>query len=143
MARLGGRPDAVPGAGGQPVGAAGPAAGTGAELAHRWPVVQPGAADHLRQARRPDRTAAAHHGRAVAAGTGRGARRGLPGAFLRLLSPRAPARREQFEELAVAYGELSYDSYRRLALAAGAPPVSPRGVVRAARAVGRSSRLAG
>jgi hypothetical protein len=43
----------------------------------------------------------------------------------------------------VAYRELSYDSYRRLALAAGAPPVSPRGVVRAARAVGRSSRLAG
>src|SRR3954470_5951058 len=55
----------------------------------------------------------------------------------------APSRQEQAEELAVAYRELSYDSYRRLALAAGAPPVSPRGVVRAARAVGRSSRLAG
>jgi hypothetical protein len=46
------------------------------------------------------------------------------------------------EELAVAYRALSYDSYRRLALAAGAPPVSPRGVVRARRAVGRSSRSA-
>ena len=32
------------------------------------------------------------------------------------------------EELAAVYRELSYDSYRRLALAAGAPPVSPRGV---------------
>ena len=55
----------------------------------------------------------------------------------------APSREAWAEELAVAYRELSYDSYRRLALAAGAPPVSPRGVVRAARAVGRSSRLAG
>jgi hypothetical protein len=55
----------------------------------------------------------------------------------------APSRVAHAEELAAAYRELSYDSYRRLALAAGAPPVSPRGVVRAARAVGRSSRLAG
>jgi hypothetical protein len=55
----------------------------------------------------------------------------------------APSRHEFVEELAVAYRELSYDSYRRLALAAGAPPVSPRGVVRARRAVSRSSRLAG
>ncbi|HZB48510.1 MAG TPA: hypothetical protein VE547_05400, partial [Mycobacteriales bacterium] len=55
----------------------------------------------------------------------------------------APSREAWAEELAVAYRELSYDSYRRLALAAGAPPVAPRGVVRAARAVGRSSRLAG
>jgi hypothetical protein len=54
-----------------------------------------------------------------------------------------PSRREQVEELALAYRELSYDSYRRLALAAGAPPVSPRGVVRAARAVHRTTRLAG
>ena len=54
-----------------------------------------------------------------------------------------PSRREQVEELALAYRDLSYDSYRRLALAAGAPPVSSRGVVRAARAVHRSSRLAG
>jgi hypothetical protein len=55
----------------------------------------------------------------------------------------APSRKAWAEELAVAYRELSYDSYRRLALAAGAPPVSSRGVVRAARAVGRSSRLTG
>ena len=54
-----------------------------------------------------------------------------------------PSRREQVEELALAYRDLSYDSYRRLALAAGAPPVSSRGAVRAARAVHRSSRLAG
>jgi hypothetical protein len=50
----------------------------------------------------------------------------------------APSRREQAEALAVAYQALSYDSYRRLALAAGAPPVSSRGVVRAARAVARA-----
>ncbi len=55
----------------------------------------------------------------------------------------APSQQEHAEALASAYRDLSYDSYRRLALAAGAPPVSPRGVVRAARAVGRSSRLAG
>src|SRR5215207_7076571 len=55
----------------------------------------------------------------------------------------APSRREAVEELALAYRELSYDSFRRLALAAGAPPVSPRGVVRAARSVARSARLAG
>ena len=52
----------------------------------------------------------------------------------------APSRREQAEELALAYRDLSYDSYRRLALAAGAPPVSPRGVVRAA--AGRGHRVA-
>jgi len=55
----------------------------------------------------------------------------------------APSRQAHAEELAVAYQELSYDSYRRLALAAGAPPVAPRGVVRAARAVAHSSRIAG
>ena len=49
---------------------------------------------------------------------------------LRATAP--PSRRERVEELAAAYRELSYDSYRRLALAAGRPPVSPRGVVRAA-----------
>jgi hypothetical protein len=49
-----------------------------------------------------------------------------------------PSRRDTAAELAAAYRELSYDSYRRLALAAGAPPVSPRGAVRAARAVARS-----
>lgn len=60
---------------------------------------------------------------------------------LRATAP--PSRREAVEELAAAYRHLSYDSYRRLALAAGAPPVSPRGVVRAARALHRSGRLAG
>jgi hypothetical protein len=55
----------------------------------------------------------------------------------------APSRRAATDELARAYGELSYDSYRRLAMAAGAPPVSPRGAVRAQRAVARASRLAG
>ena len=39
----------------------------------------------------------------------------------------APSRRATAEELAAAYAELSYDSYRRLALAAGAPPVASRG----------------
>ena len=55
----------------------------------------------------------------------------------------APSRRAWAEELGVAYTHLSYDSYRRLALAAGAPPVSARGVVRAARAVNRLHRMAG
>jgi hypothetical protein len=55
----------------------------------------------------------------------------------------APSRRAAADELAQAYGELSYDSYRRLAMAAGAPPVSPRGAVRAQRAVARASRMAG
>src|SRR5215218_4871128 len=55
----------------------------------------------------------------------------------------APSQREHAEELAVAYRDLSYDSFRRLALTAGAPPVSSRGVVRAARAHARSVRLAG
>jgi len=55
----------------------------------------------------------------------------------------APSRREWAEALAAEYGRLSYDSFRRLALAAGAPPVTPRGVVRAARAVTRSARRIG
>jgi hypothetical protein len=55
----------------------------------------------------------------------------------------APSRQAWAEELAAAYAQLSYDSYRRLALAAGAPPVCSRGVVRAARAVNRLHRLAG
>jgi hypothetical protein len=55
----------------------------------------------------------------------------------------APSRRAWAEELAAAYTHLSYDSYRRLALAAGAPPVAARGVVRAARAVNRLHRMAG
>jgi hypothetical protein len=61
--------------------------------------------------------------------------------YLRATAP--PSRRDQVEELGATYQVLSYDSYRRLALAAGAPPVSSRGVVRAARAVARSHRLAG
>jgi hypothetical protein len=60
---------------------------------------------------------------------------------LRATAP--PSRREAVEELAAAYARLSYDSYRRLALAAGAPPVSARGAVRAARSVHRAARLAG
>src|SRR3954470_10708195 len=55
----------------------------------------------------------------------------------------APSRRAWAEALAAEYARLSYDSYRRLVLAAGAPPVSPRLMVRAARAVNRLHRLAG
>ena len=51
-----------------------------------------------------------------------------------------PSRREWAEALAEEYGRLSYDSFRRLALAAGAPPVTARGVVRAGRAVARATR---
>jgi hypothetical protein len=60
---------------------------------------------------------------------------------LRATAP--PSRRDSVELLAAVYRELSYDSYRRLALADGAQPVSPRGVVRASRALARSARLAG
>ncbi|MFL6094610.1 MAG: hypothetical protein ACJ71Y_04100, partial [Blastococcus sp.] len=60
---------------------------------------------------------------------------------LRATAP--PSHADAVEELALAYRELSYDSYRRLALADGAQPVSPRGMVRAGRAVARSARLAG
>jgi hypothetical protein len=55
----------------------------------------------------------------------------------------APGRREQVEAVAADFLTLSYDSYRRLALAAGAPPVGPRGAVRARRAVSRAARLTG
>lgn len=55
----------------------------------------------------------------------------------------APSRRPAADELAAAYRTLSYDSYRRLALAAGAEPVAPRGVVRATRAQHTAARLAG
>jgi hypothetical protein len=55
----------------------------------------------------------------------------------------APSAREHAEALALAYRTLSYDSYRRLALAAGAAPVSSRGVVRAARAVARAQLRSG
>lgn len=54
-----------------------------------------------------------------------------------------PLRRARVEELSTAYLSLSYDSYRRLALAGGAPPVAARGVVRAARAFNRAHRAAG
>ncbi|CCG03532.1 hypothetical protein [Blastococcus saxobsidens] len=60
---------------------------------------------------------------------------------LRAAAP--PSRRDAVEELAAAYRTLSYDSYRRLALAAGAPPVAARGVVRANRATARAAREAG
>src|SRR5919107_1583224 len=39
----------------------------------------------------------------------------------------APSRREWAEALAAEYGRLSYDSFRRLALAAGVPPRNPPG----------------
>ena len=60
---------------------------------------------------------------------------------LRATAP--PSRRDAVEELAATYRSLSYDSYRRLALAAGAPPVSARGVVRAHRATSRAACQAG
>jgi hypothetical protein len=60
---------------------------------------------------------------------------------LRATAP--PGRREEIEALAADYLTLSYDSYRRLALAAGAPPVGSRGAVRALRSVSRAARLAG
>jgi hypothetical protein len=63
------------------------------------------------------------------------------GRSLRSTAP--PTRQDWADELAAAYRLLSYDSYRRLALAAGASPVSPRGAVRAQRAVARSSRPTG
>ena len=55
----------------------------------------------------------------------------------------APSQRDRADQLAAAYRDLSYDAYRRLALAAGAPPVGARGVVRASRALSRAGRLAG
>ncbi|TKJ33132.1 hypothetical protein [Blastococcus sp. CCUG 61487] len=54
-----------------------------------------------------------------------------------------PSRQDAVSALAEAYRELSYDSFRRLALAAGATPVAPRGAVRAARSVARSARPVG
>jgi hypothetical protein len=65
--------------------------------------------------------------------------------YLRFTAP--PSRRDEAEALAAAYLTLSYDSFRRLALAAGAAPVSARGAVRAmrhgARSVRSATRLAG
>jgi hypothetical protein len=45
--------------------------------------------------------------------------------------------------VAAEYLTLSYDSYRRLALAGGAAPVAARGATRALRSVSRAARLAG
>ena len=64
----------------------------------------------------------------------------MGGTAQHLRATAVPSRLDAVEELAAVYRELSYDSYRRLALAAGAPPVSPRGVVRAGRTVARASR---
>ncbi|RBY78732.1 hypothetical protein DQ238_11725 [Geodermatophilus sp. TF02-6] len=50
-----------------------------------------------------------------------------------------PSRREWADALAAAYLTLSYDSYRRLALAAGARPVAPRGAVRAERSAAKAA----
>jgi hypothetical protein len=58
-----------------------------------------------------------------------------------LLATAPPSRRLAVADLAAAYQRLSYDSFRRLALAAGAAPVAPRGAVRAARAVTHASGL--
>jgi hypothetical protein len=53
----------------------------------------------------------------------------------------APARRrDAVEQLTAAYLTLSYDSYRRLALAGGAEPAAARGAKRAQRSVSRSAR---
>ncbi len=52
-------------------------------------------------------------------------------------------RRSAVEEIATGYLTLSYDSYRRLALAGGAAPVAARGATRALRSVSRTARLAG
>jgi hypothetical protein len=59
---------------------------------------------------------------------------------LRMSAP--PSRRERAEALAAQYLTLSYDSYRRLALAGGAEPVAPRGAVRAKRSAARAAREA-
>ncbi|CAA9228830.1 MAG: hypothetical protein AVDCRST_MAG52-913, partial [uncultured Blastococcus sp.] len=85
VARLGVGPDALSRAGREPVGAPGPAPRARFRFAHRRPAVQPGAADDLRQARRPDRAAPAGDRRAVTPGLGGGAGGGLPRALLRLL----------------------------------------------------------
>jgi hypothetical protein len=53
------------------------------------------------------------------------------------------SRRNAAEEMAAGYATLSYDSYRRLALAGGVEPVAPRGAKRALRSVSRAARLAG
>lgn len=55
---------------------------------------------------------------------------------LRATAP--PARRKAVEALATVYSTLSFDSYRRLALAGGAAPVAERGAVRATRVAGKA-----
>src|SRR3954453_965568 len=60
---------------------------------------------------------------------------------LRATAP--PSRHEAAEALALDYLTLPSDSYRRLALSAGAPPVGPPGRVRALRSVSRASRQTG
>ena len=62
------------------------------------------------------------------------------GAHLR--STALPRHREAADDLAAAYRVLSYDSFRRLAVAAGTAPVGARGAVRAVRAVRTASRAA-
>ncbi len=61
---------------------------------------------------------------------------------LHLRATTTGGRRPRAEALAAVYETLSYDSYRRLALAAGAEPVAARGAVRAERAA-RANRAAG
>ncbi|MCW2697419.1 MAG: hypothetical protein JWR62_2504 [Modestobacter sp.] len=53
------------------------------------------------------------------------------------------SRRSAVDEVAAGYLTLSYDSYRRLALAGGAAPVAARGATRALRNVSRTPRGAG
>ena len=60
------------------------------------------------------------------------------------LQATAPAsRRSAAEAVAAEYLTLSYDSYRRLALAGGAAPVAARGATRALRSVSRAARMTG
>ena len=69
MARLGGGTDEVPRAGGQPLGASRAPTWSGPGLPDRGPVVEPGAADDVHQARGADRAASAGHGGALAVPT--------------------------------------------------------------------------
>jgi hypothetical protein len=62
---------------------------------------------------------------------------------LHLRATTPASRRSAVEEVAAEYLTLSYDSYRRLALAGGAAPVAARGAARALRSVSRAARLAG
>jgi hypothetical protein len=62
---------------------------------------------------------------------------------LHLQATAPPRRRAAAEALATEYLTLSYDSYRRLALAGGTAPVAARGATRALRTVSRSARQSG